>query len=173
VLTPSPELGSGWSGSHNKALEVSPQTPSSELKSASSKTLKWDPEWEFQGKLPPLSPSPFCFVKTKKATTVAHVTFFWSHFAVAKKMTLLLPFFSGFVAMKKAMATKLSSPSFFGFVAIKKAMAPSCRHLLLFWFCCNKEHNSSCCRCRCLLLLWFCYSEEGDDSYCQHLFLCA
>jgi len=67
VLTPSPELGSGWSGSHNKALEVSPQTPSSKLKSASSETLKWDPEWEFQGKLPPLSSSLFCFVKTKKA----------------------------------------------------------------------------------------------------------
>jgi hypothetical protein len=135
VLTPSPELGSSWNGSHNKALEAGRQTPSSKLKSVSSETLKWDPKQEFQGKLPPLSPSLFGFVTTKKATIVVHVAFFWFHFAVAKKMMLL-------------------SPSFFGFVAIKKAMAPSCCHLLLFWFCCNKKSNISCCRC--LLLFRLC-----------------
>jgi hypothetical protein len=42
--------------------------------------LKWDLEWELEGKLPPLSLYLFGFIATNKATVATIVAFFFGFF---------------------------------------------------------------------------------------------
>ncbi len=50
---------------------------------------------------------------------------------------------------------------YFGFATTKKAMAQSYCHLLLFWFCCNKEGNNSRAIVTFFFSFWFCFNKQG------------
>jgi hypothetical protein len=122
--------------------------------------LKRDPEWELEGKFPPLRPSLCNFAVAKKAMSSFFFSFCCNEEGDGNDTSITFCF--GLAIAKKAMRTLLSSPFF---LQHRRRRQQHCGRLL-FWSCYDKKKIVTVKKATLhrLLLFWFYCNKEGNDN---------